>query len=79
MTGGAPTVTVKLFATLRGQGPGVVSHPLGSGTTAADVIRELAIPPASVSVIFVNGRHATPDTVLAPGDTLALFPPVGGG
>jgi molybdopterin converting factor small subunit len=29
--------------------------------------------------VLVNGVHAAPDRALAPGDEVALFPPLGGG
>jgi len=31
------------------------------------------------AIIFVNGKHAGPDHVMLDGDTLSIFPPIGGG
>jgi molybdopterin converting factor small subunit len=55
----------------------VVSLP--EGATVRDLVRQLRIPADQVFTVFVNGRHAAPDRVLAAGDRAALFPPVGGG
>lgn len=46
--------------------------------TVRDVITRLALPDEP-RVVFVNGRHAADDAVLAEGDRLAIFPPVAGG
>jgi sulfur-carrier protein len=39
----------------------------------------LGIPPGEVKLRFVNGKQAKDDQVLAEGDRVGLFPPVGGG
>lgn len=49
------------------------------GTTVAGLIDSLGIPRGQVFTVLVNGRHATMDAVLQPGDRVSLFPPVGGG
>ncbi len=73
-------VAVRCFATLHRFQPATPErHPLPEGATAADLIRDLGIPPADVTILFVNGQHAEPDRVLADGDRVGLFPPVGGG
>ena len=72
-------VTVKLFATLRKDRFDEKDLALADGITAGETINMIAIPPTEVTLIFVNGRHSTPETKLAEGDTLALFPPIGGG
>ena len=72
-------ITVKLFATLRRGRFENDSKKFPSGTTVRDVIEKLNIPDEKVSIIFLNGRHAKRDHELEDGDTLALFPPVGGG
>ena len=43
------------------------------------IVNELAIPVEEVGVILINGRHASLDQTVAEGDTLSLFPLVGGG
>ena len=72
-------VTVKLFATLRKDRFDEKDLDLPAGVTAGEIISTFAIPPAEVTLIFINGRHSTPEAKLANGDTLALFPPIGGG
>jgi len=50
------------------------------GRTVAEVVADLGIPPASVSITLVNGRHVQgQDYVLQEGDELTLLPPIGGG
>jgi sulfur-carrier protein len=72
-------VTVKLFATLRKNRFDEKDLELPDEVTADKIIDMLAIPPTEVTLIFINGRHSVPETKLAEGDTLALFPPIGGG
>ena len=72
-------VTVKLFATLRKDRFDEKDLELPDGVTAGEIIDMIAIPPTEVTLIFINGRHSMPETKLADGDTLALFPPIGGG
>jgi len=78
------TVQVALFAYLSqyqpdGQG-GRHARPFEfvTGATVGDVIGELGLP-HEPRVVFVNGRHADDDAVLAEGDRIAIFPPVAGG
>ncbi|HYF27294.1 MAG TPA: molybdenum cofactor biosynthesis protein MoaE [Baekduia sp.] len=74
-------VTVRLFAALRERaGRGELELELPEGATAADAleaVRELAA--GSPLVLAVNREYATPETRLAPGDELAVVPPVSGG
>jgi sulfur-carrier protein len=72
-------ITIKLFATLRKNRFDEKSLELPDGVTAGEIIDMCAIPPTEVTLIFINGRHSMPETKLAEGDTLALFPPIGGG
>jgi len=80
------TVKVKLFATLRHLAgpPGLgIGQPfpaeLPAGATVGQLIERLRLPPDEVKIVFVNGLTRTPDHVLADGDELGIFPPVGGG
>jgi MoaD family protein len=57
-----------------------------SGDTVADVIAQAATRYGeqftrlvAVSQIWVNGESVTPATSLAPGDEVAIIPPVSGG
>lgn len=72
-------ITVKLFADFRVDRFTEMSRDYPSGTRIADVIRDLRIPEKEIGMIMLNSRHAEPDQVLDDGNSLALFPLVGGG
>jgi molybdopterin converting factor small subunit len=40
--------------------------------------QQISIPEEDVSVVFVNGKHATLDSTLSEGDRVAFVPPTGG-
>jgi len=69
---------VKLFATLREGRFDVRPMDLAAGSKVSDVVRFLGIP-EEVALIMIEHRHHEMDRVLGNGETLALFPPVGGG
>lgn len=72
-------INVRLFATLReGRGKEVFLD-LEEGAAAQEVIDLLEIPETEVSILLVNGRNGKRDQVLENGDTVSIFPPVGGG
>lgn len=72
-------ITIKLFATLRKYRFDVAEGEFPDGVTVSDVLLRYSVPEKEVTLIFINGRHGDYDTVLFDGDTLSLFPPVGGG
>ena len=72
-------VTVKLFATFRDGRFKVREFDFPEGTCVLDVIQPLNITPEEIAICYRNGKDAKSDTELYDGDTLALFPPVGGG
>lgn len=72
-------VTIKLFATFRDQRFKVDVRELPEGSSVEDILRSLDIIPDEVAICLVNGRDAKEHHTLGDGDTLALFPPVGGG
>jgi molybdopterin synthase sulfur carrier subunit len=77
-------VHVKLFATLRDQRPGLgigESFPvdLPTGATVERLVQVLGLPPEEVRLVYINGRSQTEEYVLADGDQIGIFPPVGGG
>lgn len=72
-------VTVKLFATLRENNEKEMDLDVSEGTTPLDIIKRINISEEDVAIIMINGRAKGLDTILKEGDTLALFPPVGGG
>lgn len=72
-------ITVKLFANLRDNREKEQLMDLVKEMTPRDVIEKIGIPFEDVAIIMINGRRKEPDTVLLENDTVALFPPVGGG
>lgn len=74
-------VRVKLFAQYR-EGrfkEAMLEYP--EGTCAKTIIEDLGIDESiyPLGVLMLNGRHKPEDIVLNEGDTLSLFPKVGGG
>lgn len=72
-------VTIKLFATLRQGRFDIDIIDLPPGTLVGEVVARLGIPEKEVTLIFINGRHGDFASELHDGDSLAMFPPVGGG
>lgn len=72
-------VKVKLFATLRKDRFNTKNLEIPVNTSTAEVLEMIGMPEKDAALIFINNCHAEPDAVLKDGDTLALFPPVGGG
>ena len=72
-------VTVKLFATLRDGRFKEEMTELKDNGRVIDVIEKYHLPMEEVAICMVNGRDADTEHVLQNGDTVALFPPVGGG
>lgn len=72
-------ITIKLFATFREGRFKIEEREVPEGTTIADVLRSLDIDEKEIGTLFVRGRHADTDRVLSEGETLAIFPLVGGG
>jgi molybdopterin converting factor small subunit len=77
-------VEVRLFATLErflppGSRGGTAILDVPEGSTASDVAQRLGIPAGLERVLLVNGREASPERTLAPGDVLDLYPPLAGG
>lgn len=72
-------IKVRLFATLRNGRGKELDMQFTEGTAVQMVIEALSIPEDEVSILLVNGRNANIDQVLKDGDTVSIFPPVGGG
>ena len=74
-------VTVRLFAQLRERaGAAEVSLELPDGARVKDALEELSAVTGELPVVMaVNREYANADSALAPGDELALIPPVSGG
>ncbi len=72
-------VTVKLHASLRNGRFEEGDLQVAELTPVRGLVQRLGIPADRLGILVVNGRHARLDDLLAPEDTVALFPPVGGG
>jgi sulfur-carrier protein len=72
-------VTVKLFANFRINRFKQEVREYASTITVGEIVEELGIPDSEVGIIFINGRNASMNQILEEGDTLSLFPLVGGG
>jgi molybdopterin converting factor small subunit len=72
-------VTVKLFASFRANRFEIENIEFPVGTTVADVADSLKLPQTELGIMMINSRHVKLDRVLVEGDTLALFPLLGGG
>ncbi len=72
-------VTVKLFATFRTGRFDVAQLEHPAGTTVGGIVDALGIPRGEIGILMVSGRHADLDEQPTHGDTIAIFPLVGGG
>lgn len=78
-------IEVRLFATLAAFLPpdsraaGSIALDVPDGSTVAEVVAGLGIPPAMPRIALVNGQDADPERRLAAQDVLTLFPPLAGG
>jgi molybdopterin converting factor small subunit len=72
-------LTVKLFATYRQGRFDVAELERPEGTTVARLLEELELPIPELGFVLVRGRHAELSRALAAGDTVSIFPKVGGG
>lgn len=72
-------VKVKLFATFRKGRFREKDMELDESCTVGWVIDHLTIPRQELGIVFLNGLSAELEQVLQEGDTLSIFPMVGGG
>jgi sulfur-carrier protein len=72
-------ITVKLFASFRNGRFKVAMQELPAAANCLGILQDLGLSEDEIGVVLVNGRHASLEHVLLDGDTLALFPLVGGG
>jgi molybdopterin synthase sulfur carrier subunit len=72
-------ITVKLFATFRQGRFSIETREYPPGTRVGQIVEEIGIPKNELGIILVNSRHVDLTHELGEGDTLALFPLVGGG
>ena len=73
-------VELKLFATLTRFSPKFAdSYPIDSGITILNLLEKLGIPTAEVNLVFINGNRGNLKSVLKGGESISIFPPLGGG
>lgn len=72
-------ITVKLFAGFRNDRFKVADQDYPDGATVGDILGALNIALPELGVALINGRHVLPEHVMEDGQTLSLFPKVGGG
>ena len=81
-------IRIRLFATLQQYLPAgsegcETSADLPAGATVVDALDALSVPCNLAHIIFINGRHVLRSDLavrqLAEGETLSVFPAIGGG
>ncbi len=73
-------ITIKLFATLKKYSPpDADKYPVTPGDTLRDLVELLGISGDEAKIIFIDGVKATLDSGLQGGETVSIFPPIGGG
>lgn len=72
-------VTIKLFATFRTGRFGEETREYSAETTVGDILKELNLPLDEIGATLINHKHVEEDQMLLDGDTLSIFPLVGGG
>lgn len=72
-------IKIKLFASLRTGRFETADRDVPAGAVIRDVLKAISVPEKEAHIIFVNGKHADPAAALHEGDTLAVFPLIGGG
>jgi len=72
-------IRIKCFATLSDHTPEGGLLQLPEAATVASALSLVGLEEKDVKLIFVNSKSAGLDTVLADGDRVGIFPPVGGG
>ena len=72
-------IEMRLFATLREGRGKVIPMEVPEGAQVGEITDSLGIPREEIAILLVNGRDATVERVLAEGDAVSVFPPVGGG
>jgi sulfur carrier protein len=70
---------VRLFATFRQGRFKMKEIQLPEGLLLGELLVNLDISKKDVGILLVNGRHSNEDAILNAGDTVAIFPAVGGG
>jgi len=72
-------ITVKLFATLRTGKFDENEFDIDPGSNINYLLEKIELKREDIAIIFINGKHADYNTTITEGDSIALFPPIGGG
>ena len=72
-------VTIKLFATLRIGRDKILVRDYPEGTLIKNIVEDLEIDENDIAILLRNGISTKMDNKLSEGDTLSIFPPIGGG
>jgi sulfur-carrier protein len=72
-------IKVKLFATLRNGREKEMLMDFEESMNPRGIIEILNINEADIAILLINGRDGELDRELVDGDTVSIFPPVGGG
>lgn len=72
-------IEIKCFASLACHAPQSGFLDMPDNATVAGVMHALSMAPEEVKIIFINGVHGEPESLLHDGDRLGLIPAVGGG
>lgn len=73
-------IEVRLFASLQKWKPAAGdAHENPEGMTVRDLVRGRGIPESEIAIIMINGRRDELSSTVARGDTVSLFPLIGGG
>ncbi|EAT14697.1 MoaD/ThiS family protein [Desulfuromonas acetoxidans] len=73
------TITIKLFAQFRIDRFKEEQRSFSAPLTSRQLLGELGIAVEELGVLMINGRHGDVDTLLNDGDSVGIFPLVGGG
>jgi sulfur carrier protein len=72
-------IEVRLFATFRKGRFNKRPFDVEEGSTLGDIVRMVDLTTDEVSIPLINGQYSKMEDVLKDGDTVSLFPEVGGG
>jgi len=73
-------VKLKLFATLNRFTPESADrYPIEPGISLRVLLTRLGIPIEEVNLIFINDRRGNLNSTLSGGESVSIFPPLGGG
>jgi len=76
----AGSIEMRLYAFLQKWRPTPVgTYDLAGIATVRDLVKANGIPESEIAIIFVNGRRGKLESALTHGDTVSLFPLIGGG